>query len=363
MEGVEYVVEHEFSFLPGNTDVVIPVSALPVLNAIQSDPAKRKYKVRAFISSSYNFALSLEEALRYESSTTIRLKDGPQQWHISPYRRAIYFTLEPNESGYLRSVVGYAKAHPPSNALDLFKSAVILLLDRLSSLYQIPLYIQRTELYLENQEHPIVELTFPAFRELVMEYGGGFEMPFCFLSYWSLEREALCSPSSIYRFMSRWRAFESIRPIRRWLRGFARDIGCQEKLPKVPLLTADERDAIRLPAELSDKATTLENLVLCYQDLRNAVAHFWSEGRGKANEGAIVPFRGLDLITCEKASQVLRYCNERMVQDLWDFFVKHLGSQYAIGQTMAAPGWESDFCPCEEALRLYPAPPSGPTLR
>jgi hypothetical protein len=361
IDPADYVVEHDLAFAAGNTGIVLPKSAYLLLQKIQTERRERKFKARSFLSSSYDIALSTQDALRYETRTSVLLKDGTQQWWITLYKRPIYFTLEPNESGYLQSVSGHARAALPSDALNLFKSAVIILLDRLTFFFKAPLYIQRTELYLDSESQPIVELTFPPLEKGLIQYGGGIEIPLCFLAYQSLEREALTSPSPIYRFMSRWRAFESIGYMRSWLQKYAAEIGCTEPLPKVPKLSVEERAALRLAPSMCPKAKNLEDVVRCHQDLRNAVAHFWSGDRGKAKSGVILPYRGLDLVICEKSSQIIRYCNERIVETFWQYFAKHLSRAYSLGSILPMPGRESEYCACEEALFLYPADSTGST--
>jgi hypothetical protein len=223
------------------------------------------------------------------------------------------------------------------------------LLDTLVTHLKIALYIQRTELYLEGHK-PIVELTFPASHQPSMQYGGGINVAPIFVAYHSFEREAQCSPSPIYRFMCRWRAFEAIGPMRQSLHEIAENIHCTTKMPRPTPLTNDDRSAMRLSGAQFDKAKTLEDVARCFQDLRNAVVHFLTG----PEKGAVVPFRALDVSVCEMASQIVAYCNERVVRPLARFYQQHLSSAMARGSILSFPGQEKEYCACEEALHMYP---------
>jgi hypothetical protein len=352
----DLILEHPEACAPGNTDMLIPRGSVAILQRLQAERELRTYHARAYLSSEYSIAVSAEEVVKCCTRTQIKLVGGVKKWQIRPFRRPICFDLEPDEDGWLESVSGYARADLPLAALDLFKSAVALLTDRLVVLHEIPLYIQRTELYLDRCGHKVVEVTFPSRHEIQMQHGGAYDLPAFFLAYWSLEREAICAPSPIYRFMCRWRAFETIPRIRSSLRSYAQSIGCQARLPKVPVISQNDRHGLRLPDETHRNARTLEDVVRCYGDLRDAVAHFWSGDAKAAEKGTVLPFRSLDVASCEEASQVIRLCNRRLVDPLWSFFTQHLSATYSRGQIYATEQQYEEFCAVADALQLYLKP-------
>jgi hypothetical protein len=248
-------------------------------------------------------------------------------------------------------VTGFARASLPLEALRVFNTAVALLLDQLVTKSDIPLYVRRTELELDQSGHKLIQVVFPSEYAPDIAYDVGYYLPVFFLTYWSLEREALSSPSPIYRFMCRWRAFESIGPTRKAIREFASRVGCSARMPKPPRLTDADRAQLGL-TDTSSEERTFHDVVERYRDLRDAVAHLWSNDSHVRRKGTVLPFRSWDVETCESGSRVIGICNRRSMAPLSRFFEEHLEHCYMLGHILPLDGSDERFCATKEALRL-----------
>jgi len=125
-------------------------------------------------------------------------------------------------------------------------------------------------------------------------------------------------------------------------------------MPPVPKLTDEYRKKLRLHDSSHSNAKNLEDVVRCYRETRHAVVHYWTSEPKDASKGTAVPYRALDLYGCEKASQVIRLCNQELFDPLYDYYNKCLKKYHFNGLIIPDSGQERTFCSTEEALMLYP---------
>ena len=157
-------------------------------------------------------------------------------------------------------------------------------------------------------------------------YGGGFNSIQWFAPLDALEREAICSSSPFYKVLCRFRIYEGIKHyLRKELRSFANKINQKAMLPKTPRITKGELQTLRINKESISKIKTYKDVAKAFRELRNAIVHFLMK---EPKSAMIMPSRGLDLSTIEKEDQILRLCNQKMIEPLWDYFNKCLSNEY-----------------------------------
>ena len=345
----EYLMVGQYAGSPGAARLIFSKASGLVLKQLEEERKDRAYRVRSFLSSSYELPTTGREAMGGSTRTHIRLPRGEQTCRIWTRRQPMCFRLEPGSDGYLQSVSGWARAELPLEALHVFKTAVALLLDRMSVAADLPLYVRRTELELDDEGHKLTEIMSHLEAEADATYGVGYFLPVFFLTYTSLEREALCSASPIYRFMCRWRAYESIAPTRRAVYEFAKKAGRTQGLPRAPAPTEADRAEMGL-TDVHKEARTFHEIVECHRSLRDAVAHLWSGGKHASRKGTVLPFRSRDVETCEHAARIIQACNRKLMAPVWRYFEENLEEAYIRGHVLPTDGREAEYCASVEAL-------------
>ncbi|MCK5767173.1 MAG: hypothetical protein KAH35_02205, partial [Candidatus Atribacteria bacterium] len=324
-------IEHPEVHCSGNVEVIIPESSRLKIQEIQKDHKERLYLGRAYLSSIYDNTRPFDEILKFSGATLIKMSERKLRLHINWQNSGVVFTFKCNSYKMLNRVEAYAKGKLPSNALDIFKSALYTLIDRLVYSLKCPIYVQGITLLLNNK--PLLyELPITFAGEKTIAFGGGFNSVHWFASLDALEREAICSPSPFYRVLCRFRIYEGIKHyLRKELRSFARKINQKAKIPKTPKITKGELQALRIKKESMSKIKTYEDVAEAFREFRNGVVRFLME---EPKGAMIMPSRGLDRSAIEKEDQILRICNQKMIEPLWDYFNKYLRDEYNRGKIL-----------------------------
>lgn len=334
------LIEHPEVHFPGNVEVIIPESSRSQLLEIQKDRKERLYLGRAYLSSIYDNTRPRDKLLKFTGATLIKMTEKELRFHISWRRSGVVFIFRCNSHKMLNCVEAYTKGTLPSNALDTFKSALYTLIDRLVYTLKCPIYVQGIILLLDRK--PLcyeVPITFAG--EKTIAYGGGVGSVHWFVPLDALEREAICSTSPFYKVLCRFRIYKGITHyLRKELRSFANKINQKAPMPQTPRITKGELQALRLTKGPVSKAKTYEEVAEAHRDLRNGIAHFLM----KEPKGAMVlPSRGLDRSATEKGSQILRICNQKMIEPLWDYFNTYLSNKYNRGRILVDNSRPKDF--------------------
>lgn len=338
------IIEHPEVHWSGNVEVIIPESSRSQIQEIQKDRKERLYLGRACLSSIYDNTRPYDEILKFTGATLVKMSERKLRFHINWQNSGVVFTLKCNSYKMLNHVEAYTKGKLPSNALDIFKSALYTLIDRLVYSLKCPIYVQGIALLLNNKLL-LYELPITFAGERTIAYGGGFNSVHWFAPFDALEREAICSPSPFYRVLCRFRIYEGIKHyLRKELRSFARKINQEAKIPKTPRITKGELLALRINKESMSKIKTYEDVAEAFRELRNGVVHFLME---EPKGAMIMPSRGLDRSAIEKEDQILRICNQKMIEPLWDYFDKYLRDEYNRGKILVDNSRPKDFPACE----------------
>ena len=337
------IIEHPEVHWSGNVEVIIPESSRSQIQEIQKDPKERLYLGRAYLSSIYDNTKPYDEILKFSGATLIKMSEKVLRFYINWQNSGVVFTFRCNSQKMLNRVEAYTKGTLPSNALDIFKSALYTLIDRLVYILKCPMYVQGIVLLINNK--PLFyELPITFAGEKIINYGGGFNSVQWFAPLDSLEREAICSPSPFYKLLCRFRIYEGIvHYLRKELRSFANKINQEAKIPKTPRITKGELQALRVNGDIFNKVKTYEELAELHRELRNGVVHFLLE---EPKGAMIMPSRGLDRSAVEIGSQILRICNQKMIEPLWEYFDKCLSNEYNRGKILVDNSHPKDFPAC-----------------
>jgi len=334
------IIEHPEIHYSGNVEVIIPESSRSKIQEIQKDRKERLYLGRAYLSSIYDNTRPYNKILKFTGATLIKMSEKELRFHINWQNSGVVFIFKCNSYKMLNRVEAYAKGKLPSNALDIFKSALYTLIDRLVYSLKCPIYVQGISLLLNNK--PLLyELPITFAGEKTIAYGGGVNSVHWFAPLDALEREAICSPSPFYKVLCRFRIYEGIKHyLRKELRSFANKINQKAKIPKTPRITKGELQALRINKESMSKIKTYEDVAETFRELRNGVVHFLME---EPKGAMIMPSRGLDRSAIEKEDQILRICNQKMIEPLWDYFSKYLRNEYNRGKILVDNSRPKDF--------------------
>ena len=337
------IIEHPEVHWSGNVEVIIPESSRSQIQEIQKDRKERLYLGRAYLSSIYDNTRPYDEILKFTGATLVKMSERKLRFHINWQNSGVVFTLRCNSYKMLNRVEAYTKGKLPSNAIDIFKSALYTLIDRLVYSLKCPIYVQGIALLLNNKLL-LYELPITFAGERTIAYGGGFNSVHWFAPFDALEREAICSPSPFYKVLCRFRIYEGIKLyLRKELRSFANKIDQEAKIPKTPRITKGELQALRINKESMSKIKTYEDVAEAFRELRNGVVHFLME---EPKGAMIMPSRGLDRSAIEKEDQILRICNQKMIEPLWDYFDKYLRDEYNRGKILVDNSRPKDFPAC-----------------
>ncbi len=334
------IIEHPEIHYSGNVEVIIPESSRSQILEIQKDRKERLYLGRAYLSSIYDNTRSYDKILKFAGATLIKMSEKELRFYISWKHSGVVFIFRRNLHKMLNRVEAYTKGTLPSNALDIFKSALYTLIDRLVYILKCPIYVQGIVLLI-NKKPLLYEFPITFAGEKTIAYGGGFNSVHWFAPLDALEREAICSPSPFYKLLCRFRIYEGIvHYLRKELRSFANKINQKAKIPKTPRITTGELQALRIIKKPMSKIKTYKDIAESHRELRNGIAHFlMKEPKGTM----IVPSRGLDRSAVEKGSQILRICNQKMIEPLWDYFNKYLSNEYNRGKILVDNSRPKDF--------------------
>jgi hypothetical protein len=334
------IIEHPEVHYSGNVEVIIPESSRSQILEIQKDRKERLFLGRAYLSSIYDNTRPYDKILKFTGATLIKMLEKELRFYINWQNSGVVFSFRCNSRKMLNRVEAYTKGTLPSDALDIFKSALYNLIDRLVYILKCPIYVQGIVLLINNK--PLLyELPITFAGEKTIAYGGGFNSVYWFAPLDALEREAICSPSPFYKLLCRFRIYEGIiHYLRKELRFFANKVNQKEKIPKTPRITKGELQALRLNEGTLPKIKTYEEIAESHRELRNGVVHFLME---EPKGAMIMPSRGLDRSAVEKGSQILRICNQKMIEPLWDYFNKYLSNEYNRGKILVDNSRPKDF--------------------
>jgi len=337
------IIEHEEIHYSGNVEVIIPESSRSKIQEIQKDRKERLYLGRAYLSSIYDNTRPYEEILKFSGATLIKMTEKELRSYINWKNSGVVFTFRGNSHKMLNRVEAYSKGRLPSNALDIFKSALYTLIDCLVYSLKCPIYVQGIALLINNK--PLLyELPITFAGEKTIAFGGGFNSVHWFAPLDALEREAICSPSPFYKLLCRFRIYEGIKHyLRKELRSFANKINQKAKIPKTPRITKGELQALRINKEIIPKIKTYEDVAEAFRELRNGLVQFLME---ESKGAMIMPSRGIDRSAVEKEDQILRICNQKMIEPLWDYFNKYLSNEYNRGKILVDNSRPKDFPAC-----------------
>jgi len=337
------IMEHPEVHCPGNVEVIIPESSRSKIEEIQKDRKERLYLGRAYLSSIYDNTRPDDKILKFSGATLIKMAEKELRSYLNWQNSGVVFTFRGNSDKMLNRVEAYSKGTLPSNALDNFKSALYTLIDRLVYTLKCPIYVQSIALLINNK--PLLyELPITFAGEKTLTYEGGLNSVHWFAPLEALEREAICSPSPFYRVLCRFHIYEGIKYyLRKELRSFANKINQKAKIPKTPRITKSELRALRINKESMSKIKTYEDVAEAFRELRNGIVHFLM---GEHKGAMIMPSRGLDRSTIEKEDQILRICNQKMIEPLWDYFHKYLSNEYYRGKILVDNSRPKDFPAC-----------------
>ena len=340
MDNNSLIIEHPEIHYPGNVEVIILESSRSKVQEIQKNPKERLYLGRAYLSSIYDNTRPIDEILKFTGATLIKMSGKKLRFHINWQNSGVVFTFKCNSCKMLNRVEAYTKGKLPSNALDIFKSALYTLIDRLVYSLKCPIYVQGIALLLNNK--PLLyELPITFAAEKTIAYRGEVNNVHWFAPFDALEREAICSPSPFYRVLCRFRIYEGIKfYLRKELRSFARKINQEAKIPKTPRITKGELQALRINKESMSKIKTYEDVAEAFRELRNGIVRFLME---ESKGAMIMPSRGLDRSAIEKEDQILRICNQKMMEPLRDYFNKYLRDEYNRGKILVDNSRPKDF--------------------
>jgi len=340
MDNNLFIIEHSEIHRSGNVEVIIPESSRSQIQEIQKDRKERLYLGRAYLSSIYDNTRPYDEFLKFTGATLVKMSERKLRLHINWQNSGVVFTFKCNSYKMLNRVEAYTKGKLPSNALDIFKSALYTLIDHLVYSLKCPIYVQGITLLL-NSRPLLYELPITFAGEKTITYRRGFNNVHWFALLDSLEREAICSPSPFYRVLCRFRIYEGIKYcLRKEIRSFARKINQKAKIPKTPRITKGELQALRINKESMSKIKTYEDVAEAFRELRNGVVHFLME---EPKGAMLMPSRGLDRSAIEKEDQILRICNQKMIEPLWDYFNKYLRDEYNRGKILVDNSRPKDF--------------------
>jgi hypothetical protein len=229
------------------------------------------------------------------------------------------------------------EADDPAAALEDAREPFGELLDQITAFTGAPVrYIQYSVAESKESELLAFEIHVPFQTQLRFEKGM-FLPPLqrLFSIPDALVREGICSESPYYRLLCAYRVKHGIEHIRSMLGKRAAELGRQEELPKLPMISSAEivkRGANLRRTGSEKKKAEAENLNLAqlfalWSDKRNAVAHFMQkdEGANSANVfRAIVPSIGRDYRDFASSAAILMHYVRLHLNELRAFTAAHL---------------------------------------
>jgi hypothetical protein len=342
---------------PGEQTLIYRESATREIVGFSVNLQRHVFLVRAVITDQGQpMNVSMEEVLAFVPRNRFKLRDGPfALWKHYGGKKAVFFDLCADGDGNFSSVELDVRARRPELALGYARAAVNQLLDSLTVSVPHPLVIQRLELMsLEDKGKVLAyQITMPSqFASELPRIGGiGPNSPFRGME--AILRESATNPSPYYRLMLAYRGFEGAKRIRRQFAAFVEKHKVQA--PELEPMSVD-------PTELAQhrfhgkalNCDTLDKLVEHYRELRDAAAHFFLGGRGKAAQQHLL-LSSTSVHTYAKVGAMLLAYLRREIAYLRQYHMRHIAPLTHIGMILPVESVRDRYmveCPDEESHAL-----------
>ena len=342
------------SAFPGEQTMIYRESSTREIVKYGMNLQRRVFRVRAVITDQGQpLNSSIEEVLAFVPRNRIKLPDGPfAMWKHYGGRRAVFFDLCADAEGNFSAVEVDVSALRPELALSYARASINQLLDSLTFPVPHPLVIQRLELKsLENKDAILAyQITMPNQFATEIRRIGGIGPNGSFRGVEAILREAATNSSPFYRLMLAYRGFEGTKRIRRQFATFVEKHKVQAPEPATIQVNRTEmaQHGFRNKALSCD---TVEKLIEHYRELRDAAAHFFLGGRGKAAKQHLQLSSTL-AHTYSKVSALLLIYLRRELAGLKDYHRLYIAPLTHVGMILPLENVRDRYmvvCPEDEA--------------
>ncbi|HZZ37612.1 MAG TPA: hypothetical protein VFE06_00685 [Acidobacteriaceae bacterium] len=264
----------------------------------------------------------------------------------------MFFDLCADSDGNLWASGVDVSARRPELALGYARAAVNQLLDSLTVSVPHPVIIQRLELMSLEQKDRVLacQITMPSQFANELPRIGGIWPSGSFRGVEAVLRESVTNPSPYYRLILAYRGFEGTKRVRRQLAAFVEEHKVQA--PEIGLLEIDRTEMAQ--HGFRGKALnfhTIEAMIEHYCEFRDAAAHFFVGGRGKAAQQHL-HLSSTSANTCVKIGALLLVYLRREVKHLREYHLKYIAPRTHIGMILPVERVRDRYrvvCPDEEA--------------
>jgi hypothetical protein len=343
-----------FTALPGTQTMIYRSSKAWELVMLGKAKERHVYRVRAIVTDQYHHLnSSLEDLVAFQPQNRLPLPNGSFSiWKHYGGNRAVFFDLRADPTGNLSAIEVEVSAVRPELALAYARAAVNQLLDSLTATVPHPIIIQRLEVLSpkDNQSILAYQVTMPHQSLMNVPKFGGLFPSRSFAGIEAILREALTNPSPYYRLLLAYKGFEGLKRLRRQFPDFTKKHNVN-----APPLTDMKLDKTEFAQHgFRDEALALddmEQLIEHYKSLRDACAHFFVGGRGKAARHQHLHLSSTLAHTCGRVATLMLLYVRRDLAYLKDYHRRYLAPITHLGMLLPMESARERFmviCPDEE---------------
>jgi hypothetical protein len=341
------------SAFPGEQTMIYRESATREIVSFSMNPQRRVFRVRAVVTDQGQpMNSSLEEVLSFVPKNRFKLRDGPfAVWKHYGGTKAVFFDLCADSDGNLWAVEVDVSARRPELALAYARAAVNQLLDSLTVSVPHPIVIQRLELMSLEQKDRVLayQITMPSQFANELPRIGGIWPSSSFRGVEAILRESATNSSPYYRLILAYRGFEGTKRIRRQFAAFVEKHKVQApEIGQVDVGTTEIAQHGFRGKILT--LNTIDAIIEHYRELRDAAAHFFLGGRGKAAQQHL-HLSSTSIHTYAKISALLLVYLRREVQHLRAYHLKYVAPLTHAGMILPVESVRDRYqvvCPDEE---------------
>ncbi len=323
---------------PGTLGVLVPADRANEMAELEKERQVRVWTVRGIVSNHIPLIGTPEEIIAARPVHRLYLNENPLLIYLHRGGRdATYYEFVADSQGLVEYIEVRVETDLPSNAFLLAWKPLNELLDAIVRGLEMPWLYQRLELISPRDQKVLAyQMVLPFRGGLKLGPLGGLTQWPPFATYDAIFREAVISTSPFYRFLCACRVYEGTNSIRKWLKQQCERFQITEKLPSDPEVDPKDLENFRFPKEFAEGVRTAADLFQKrFSDLRNAIAHFLIEG----DEGTshIYLADGGAIMTYAYGSALLLKYARRTIDELRDFYKKHLDNRFTQGSILPMP--------------------------
>jgi hypothetical protein len=349
MPDEEYFILDPPNPLPGTMTVLVPAGRVARFQEIVASREFHRYTVRAVIADAIPLSGNLRELIARPSVSLLLVNGAPLTIHLEfPGYMPNFYELHTAASNSLSHVDVLIDTNDPTATLGYARSTVNQLLDVLLRHVWIPLVIVRLDVFIREEETPLLhQLVLPFTNQLAIGPIGGFGSAPLLAPHEALLKEAIGATSPYYRFICAYRLLEGAKYLRSEISSLARQYSVQETMPRPPAIDQGVVTGLGFDQSVAARIISVDTLISTFRDDRNAAVHTLLS---RESTTILDVSDGGRYRHYYNASALLLFYAHAAVKDLTIFFNRHIHQYLARGTRALFPEDRERLIPKLDAL-------------